>query len=224
MYWSGLLSIGRGRRKDAGFHRFQPHSNLRIDAASRTPLRAQPDSPPHTAACDGAARFRAALHRIHGRMDVGAHLAAGAIGELGLCVSGMPPPDGPAERIDAELSAVSVLRIPSVAAVPGHSDALGKFDAGQREPDHQDGVSGRDRAGFHLSVFACEPLDGGGPADRGNRRRDGPLQPVDADAAVLHATGRAVCDRRWLDRRQLAGVSARHGASAYRESWSSGFG
>src|SRR6202044_387963 len=49
------------------------HSTLGVDAASRTPLRAQLDSPPHVVARHGPPRFRAALHRIHGRLDVGPH-------------------------------------------------------------------------------------------------------------------------------------------------------
>src|SRR5215472_17340762 len=105
------------------------------------PFQPQSDSQPDAIDPTGPPRFPAALRRVGGRMALGLDSSAGDAREMGVRFPNLSAPDATAERSDAELRALPVLRFSAVDAVSRNGHAIGHVAARQCQSDHQDGFS-----------------------------------------------------------------------------------
>src|ERR1022692_732920 len=164
----------------------------------------------------GAPRFRTALRRLRRGLDLGPDSAACPAAQLGVRFSSLPGHEGARRR--AEIPALYLRRHAALAALQRDGAALGSLPPGPGESDHQDGLSGGNRAGLSILIDTYQPhfsrcVDGGG-----RRTVDQPDQFLSGAAAALHDDGGTFRRGHGLDRGQPARFPAGHRAGAQRDS------
>src|SRR5579872_92614 len=102
-------------------------------------------------------------------MAMGSDPPAGAVGELGLCLSVVHEDTTPEGRSHTELSSLPVLRISALAVVPGHRAAFGFFVARSFQPDHENGLPVGNRSGFDFPLVTFESSARAGARNRHRR-------------------------------------------------------
>src|ERR1019366_6435594 len=135
----------------------------------------------------GAPRFRTALRRLRRGLDLGPDSAACPAAQLGVRFSSLPGHEGARRR--AEIPALYLRRHAALAALQRDGAALGSLPPGPGESDHQDGLSGGNRAGLSILIDTYQPYfsrcaDGGGGG-----AVDQPDKFFSCAAAALHADG-----------------------------------
>src|ERR1017187_8441923 len=107
----------------------------------------------------GTPRFRTTLRWLRRGLDLGPHPSPCPAPQLGVRVPGLPGHEGTRRR--TEIPALHLRGHAPLATLQRNRPALGPFPPGPGQPDHQDRLPGRDRAGFSFLIDRHQPSVGG---------------------------------------------------------------